>query len=161
MSDAWFVKANTNNKVLGPYSFLQIQQYVQQGKINIHKYMMSADNKNWQPLQSYFSNSRAQTIGKYQILHELGRGGMGIVYKAFNPQLKRNCAIKVLLPGVDTPQAVERFKTEAIALAKINHPNIVQVYEVHENYTVDFTKKMALFLAMIGKKRISPMVSEK
>lgn len=72
-----------------------------------------------------------KAIGKYQILEELGRGGMGVVYKAYDPTLERQVAIKVLAPHlVWEKDFVARFLREARAAAKLNHPNIVTIYEV-------------------------------
>jgi eukaryotic-like serine/threonine-protein kinase len=68
-------------------------------------------------------------LDHYKILETLGEGGMGIVYKAFDVQLERYVAIKVLNPrSLNNPQFIERFKREARNQAKLNHPNIVQVY---------------------------------
>jgi predicted Ser/Thr protein kinase len=69
-------------------------------------------------------------IGKYEISGELSRGGMGIVYKGYQRELDRHVAVKVVSPQlVEHSEFVERFFREAKALAKLNHPNIVQVYD--------------------------------
>ncbi|MCH2188045.1 protein kinase [Myxococcota bacterium] len=71
--------------------------------------------------------------GRYQILGELGRGGMGIVYKAQDTALDRVVAFKVLPDTVkENPQAVTNFMREARAAAKLNHPSIVTVYDTGE-----------------------------
>ena len=72
-----------------------------------------------------------QRIGRYVILEVLGRGGMGSVFSAYDPELDRAVAIKLLRPGAVDRDA-RRLKREAQALAKLSHPNVVQVYEVGE-----------------------------
>lgn len=71
--------------------------------------------------------------GRYQVVGELGRGGMGIVYKAQDTVLDRIVAFKVLPDSFqENPQAVTNFLREAKAAAKLNHPNIVTVYDTGE-----------------------------
>ncbi|HYF00987.1 MAG TPA: protein kinase, partial [Planctomycetota bacterium] len=71
-----------------------------------------------------------KTLGKYDILDVLGRGGMGQVYLARDPQLDRTVAIKTLLAGEQaTERFLERFRREAQMTAALQHPNIVRVYD--------------------------------
>ncbi len=72
-----------------------------------------------------------RTIGSYQIVEELGRGGMAVVYRAYQPSLNRHVAIKILPPqlGFDQ-QFVDRFLREARAAASLRHPNIVVIHDV-------------------------------
>jgi Protein kinase domain len=72
-------------------------------------------------------------IGKYQILERIGRGGMGIVYKARDPLLDRVVALKVIANDIDVTEEIRaRFFREAQACARLNHPNIVTVYDMGE-----------------------------
>ncbi|MEK7469394.1 MAG: protein kinase [Planctomycetota bacterium] len=72
-------------------------------------------------------------LGRYELVRELGRGGMGVVYEGFEPGLKRRVAIKTIIAGEGAPEdMVERFVRESRAAAALQHPNIVQVYEVGE-----------------------------
>ena len=78
------------------------------------------------------ASGRAAT-GRYRILEELGRGGMGIVYKATDTVLDREVAFKVLPDALkENPQALRNFLREAKAAAQLNHPNIVTVYDAGE-----------------------------
>ena len=72
-------------------------------------------------------------LGPYEIIGLIGAGGMGEVYRARDPRLQRELAIKVLPPGLaEDAERLRRFKQEALALAAIQHPNIVTVYSVEE-----------------------------
>ncbi len=70
---------------------------------------------------------------RYQIVRELGRGGMGVVYLARDPMLDREVAVKVITPDALSTDAVERFKREARVVAKMDHPAIVNVYDIGEH----------------------------
>jgi serine/threonine-protein kinase len=76
-----------------------------------------------------------QTLGRYRIIGELGRGAMGAVYRALDPLIEREVALKTLLP--DLPEDVmgevrERFLREARSAGRLNHPNIVTIFDVGE-----------------------------
>jgi ABC-type transport system substrate-binding protein len=66
---------------------------------------------------------------RYEITSELGRGGMGVVYRARDPRLSRDVAVKVITPAVLSPDAEERFKSEAQIVAQMDHPSIVPIFD--------------------------------
>jgi len=68
-------------------------------------------------------------VGNYKIVDKIGEGGMGAVYKGIDLMLEREVAIKVLKPELgNQPQVVERFRSEAVTLAKLNHPNVATLF---------------------------------
>lgn len=72
-------------------------------------------------------------IGRYRIRERLGHGSMGVVYRAHDPSLGRDVALKVLAPHLsESPEAIQRLQREASALARLSHPSLVPVYEVGE-----------------------------
>lgn len=71
-------------------------------------------------------------LGHYQLLASIGHGGMGLVYRARDTRLEREVAIKCLRRELFEAHYIERFKREALLLAKLNHPNIVQIYDFIE-----------------------------
>src|SRR5262245_44568807 len=95
-------------------------------------------------------------IPGYQVEAVLGRGGMGIVYKARQLRLNRTVALKMLLAGVYAgPQERERFLREAEAVAGLRHPNIVQVYDVGDQngmpyFTMEYLEGGSLAQKLMG-----------
>ncbi|HEU4534686.1 MAG TPA: serine/threonine-protein kinase, partial [Polyangiaceae bacterium] len=73
-------------------------------------------------------------LGRYVIDGLLGSGGMGVVYAAYDPELDRKVALKMLrTPSADAPEARERLLREARAMARLSHPNVVAVHDVGEH----------------------------
>lgn len=75
------------------------------------------------------------TIGRFRIVEELGRGAMGVVYRAVDPLLERTVAIKTIpldLPEAERAEFEERFQREAKSAGQLSHPNIVTIYDVGE-----------------------------
>jgi tetratricopeptide (TPR) repeat protein/tRNA A-37 threonylcarbamoyl transferase component Bud32 len=79
------------------------------------------------------------TIAGYEVLGMLGRGGMGVVYKARQTRLNRVVALKMMLSGMHAgEEEAARFRREAEAVARLQHPNIVQIYEIGEHESRPF-----------------------
>lgn len=77
--------------------------------------------------------SELRSHSRYQIQDQLGRGGMGVVYRAVHRMMHRPVALKIIRPEyVSSPQAVERFRREVRAAAQLSHPNIVAAYDAEE-----------------------------
>src|SRR5690349_21195054 len=70
------------------------------------------------------------SVGRFAILDKLGEGGMGVVYRALDPTLDREVALKLVNPAHGGAEARERLLREAQAMARVAHPNVVPVYEV-------------------------------
>lgn len=96
------------------------------------------------------SQSPRTDFGDYELLGEIARGGMGVVYKAHQKKLNRQVAIKMIHGGnLSTTRLIDRFKFEARAAARLDHPNIVPVHEIGEiegqhYFTMKFFEKGTL-----------------
>lgn len=110
----------------------------------------SSSHKQNQPLD-------AQQIGNYRLLKEIGRGGMAIVYEAFQISLNRSVAIKIITSDLsEEPEYLERFKREAQAAANLSHANIVSVHEFGQ-----WDNKYYYVMDLIHGKTIDALILEK
>jgi eukaryotic-like serine/threonine-protein kinase len=73
-----------------------------------------------------------ETIGHYRIRRKIGQGGMGVVYEGWDDRLKRPVAVKTIHEATESEQARSRLWREARSLARVNHPNVCQVFDVLE-----------------------------
>ncbi|MEO5672036.1 MAG: serine/threonine-protein kinase, partial [Ramlibacter sp.] len=107
-------------------------------------------------------------LGKYQIRRTLGKGAMGIVYEGFDPVIERTVAIKTILPsqlnGAEFVGVMARFKREAQAAGRLNHPGIVAIYEYGEDIAQDISEEEATMMAApsaaLGGQRVAFIAME-
>jgi serine/threonine-protein kinase len=103
-----------------------------------------------------------RAVAGYEILDLLGRGAMGVVYKARQPGLNRVVALKMILAGEHAgAQDVARFRVEAVAVARLQHPNIVQVYEAGEAdgrpyFSMEYVEGQSLARRIAGTPQSPP-----
>ncbi len=109
-------------------------------------------------------NGGIDRVGKYKLLSKLGEGNMAIVFNAYDPKLERHVAIKMLKYELShDPEFLKRFKHEARIIARLNHPNIVDVYETLDELSTGFMvmeKLPGLNLSQILKEEVSLDVTQ-
>lgn len=155
--ESWYIYNKKQQKQYGPYSQTQIQTFVHNQKMD-ETCVASNNQKKWynsHELTKIFSNNQqAKKIGKFEIIKELGRGGMGVVYHARDTFLKYECAVKFIRldQGIDD-HTTRRFITEAQSIAKLKHPNIIGIKEL--NSFVDAQGNHLYYFSMDYVKGIS------
>ncbi|MFH0953889.1 MAG: protein kinase [Verrucomicrobiota bacterium] len=96
-------------------------------------------------------------LGQYEIVEEIGRGGMGTVYRARQPSLNRDVALKVLAPHqAVSPERLERFRREGAIVAGVAHPNIVQVHELGEESGTHY-----IAMELVAGRTVAQQLKEK
>ena len=106
----------------------QLERSISAGRI-----VTGADVAGVSQMPTTFLNVAQALEGRYQILKELGRGGMGIVFHAYDKQLKEQVAIKILSPLLSNdPDALERLKREVSAARRITHTNVIRIHDISE-----------------------------
>ncbi len=98
-----------------------------------------------------------RTISHFQIVEVLGQGGMGVVYKAIDTNLKRNVALKILPPDsiIDVTDR-KRFVQEAQAASGLSHPNIITVHEIGSQDGMDF-----IVMELVKGLALNQMIGER
>ncbi|BBM85117.1 serine/threonine-protein kinase [Candidatus Uabimicrobium amorphum] len=137
-------------RLISSEQFVEINRKVQAATISrtqslTYLSLKQHDNK------IYLNNSNVpQSIGNYEIIREIARGGMGVVYQAKDPDLDKIVALKTIIAGEAADSIdIERFRREAKLTSQLEHPNIVKIHEVglQENlhyYTMDFVDGVSL-----------------
>ncbi|HXJ17295.1 MAG TPA: serine/threonine-protein kinase, partial [Candidatus Polarisedimenticolia bacterium] len=103
-----------------------------------------------------------RTLGHYRIVEEIGAGGMGVVYRAHDERLERDVALKILPPGtLANESSRKRFRREAVALSKVNHPNIATVHDFDTQEGLDFLVMEHIPGSTLSEKLVTGPLSEK
>ena len=95
-------------------------------------------------------------IGSYEIKAVLGKGGMGTVYRALDPTIQREVALKVINPELSQNLLLmKRFQNEAVAMARLNHPNIVALYNFFSDGNLHY-----IVMEYVQGKSLSQIIRE-
>ena len=113
--------------------------------VDVHETGLAGDSATLAPEMLHFLAASKPSAGErtapvgYEILEPLGRGGMGVVYKARDTQLDRVVALKMIRRGGDaSAEDIQRFRTEAEAVARLHHANVVQIHAIGEHERLPF-----------------------
>src|SRR6185295_1252488 len=100
-----------------------------------------------------------RTISHYVVVEQIGAGGMGVVYRAHDERLDRDVALKVLSPDLATDQGfTARFRREARALSKLNHPNVATVHDFDSDHGTSFiVMELIQGTSLLDKIRRGPL----
>ncbi|HEX9902079.1 MAG TPA: protein kinase [Acidobacteriota bacterium] len=102
-----------------------------------------------------------QTLGHYRIIQKIGAGGMGVVYRARDERLERDVALKALPAGALADEEMrKRFRREAMALSKLNHPNIATIHDFNTERDVDFLAMEYISGVTLGDRSLSGALPE-
>src|SRR5262249_51716123 len=92
------------------------------------------------------------SVGRYLVLGELGRGGMGVVYEAWDPRIERRVAIKTIEPEMvaeeDRDEVIERFRRETKVVGRLHHPGIVTIFDYGEERSRTTAEAVLFFYVM-------------
>lgn len=157
---AWFLAKN--KKRLGPLSEVSVTELIRLGFVEPGDMVLQDGTTRWHEAGSVFGHSFATSpshgdtsakgeatatyrpaelprIDGYEIRGELGKGGMGVVYWAWQPKLRREVAIKMFFPGgFPGKEDIERFRREAQIAAQLDHPQILRIHEIGEHKNLPY-----------------------
>src|SRR5215470_8862165 len=96
-------------------------------------------------------------IGKYELQERVGRGGMGEVWKAFDTQLLRYVAFKLIRTDLqDDPHFIARFQREAQMIAALHHPNIIKIFDFQASQTPESDNTIYMVMDYVEGQTLSP-----
>jgi serine/threonine-protein kinase len=143
---AQFVKHLADSGLMSPEEIRSVEESVPADKLSpddaqgfARELIRQRRLTRYQATAVYQGKAQDLVLGKYVVLDELGKGGMGQVFKAEHRRMKRVVALKVMSPAaMKSPDAVKRFQREVQAAAKLTHPNIVAAFDADHAHGVHF-----------------------